>query len=614
MTSLKSKHERLLRAALKCFRPPPKLNVCEWADTYRYLSSDNSPEPGKYRSDRAPYQREIQAVISDPAVERVTCMMSSQVGKTLITENVIGYYTHQDPSPILMLQYSIEMAEDFSKGRLDPMIRDTPALRRLFSTKSRDGNNTLLYKKFPGGLLKLAGTNSPASLASKPIRVLILDEVDRYETSSGKEGSPVDLAEKRTTNFHNRKIIAISTPLIKGRSKIESLYLQSDQRKFHLPCPHCRELIVLEFKQLHWVNGDPETAAYRCQKCEALIDEADKFEMLRQGQWIATAPFKGHAGFHISELYSPWSSWSRIAAAFLKAKDNPEELKVFVNTTLGETWEQRGDAPEWRRVYDRREPYPIGKVPKGGLFLTCAADVQKDRLEVEVKAWGRGKENWSIDYLVFPGDTSTPAPWEKLRELVARPFEHESGADLRIVLTAVDSGFNTQKVYEFVRGFPPSIMRATKGQSGLQVFVAQPSAVDLTLSDGKKIRRGMRVWGIGHDLIKADFYGLLRVPRPTDEELLISGGKFPPGFSHFPEYGEEYFRQLTAEALVERKVRDHTRHEWVKIYERNEALDLHVLNRAAATMIGIDRFSERNWLELERAISKTPRRPEDQKK
>lgn len=596
---MRNQINNLLLKVIKFVAPPPDLKISEWADNYRRLSSESSSEPGKWNTDRAPYQREILDIINDPLVEQVTIMSSAQVGKTELILNAIGYFAHFDPSPILAIQPTLEMAESFSKDRLSPMIRDCVELKNLFGGDgSKKGNNTLLHKKFKGGHITLAGSNSPASLASRPIRIVLFDECDRYPHSAGDEGDPMALAKKRTTTFYNKKIIAVSTPTIKNRSRIETEYLNGDQRKYYVSCPHCHKHINFIFKNLHWNEENPKDVSYRCQECDALIDEGEKIKLLLNGKWIAERPFEGHASFHLNELYSPWKRWSEIVSDFLIAKKSPITLRTFINTSLGETWEDKGEAPEWRRIYDKRESYQTNQVPMKGLFLTCSCDIQKDRIEAEVKAWGRNKENWSIDHRVFMGDTAKDEVWEKLKSLINEFFQHESGSHLPIRMTCIDSGFNTQKVYDFVRNYSSTKVVAIKGNQNQQTIISPPKAVDVT-RDGNRVSRGLKVWSVGVNLIKSEIYSFLRMEKPTEDDLKLNNGNFPSGYYHFPEYGEEFFKQLTAESLVVRTHKGYQKSEWVKTYERNEALDLSVYNRAAAAIVGIDRFKESHWIELE---------------
>src|SRR6476660_3075492 len=325
-------------------------------------------------------------------------------------------------------QPTVEMTKRNSKQRIDPLIEESHVLRGLVSDpRSRDSGNTLLSKEFPGGMLVMTGANSSVGLRSMPARYLFLDEVDAYPGDVDGEGDPVNLALARTRTFARRKVFMISTPKITGRSRIEACFEDSDQRHYWVPCPQCREYQTLKFAQVRWPKGEPEKAVYVCEHCGVEIENHQKHWMLAQGEWRAAEPGPGKAaGFHLSSLYSPvgWFSWADAAQMFADAQKN---------TALRETWALQGEAPEWQRLYDRREDYRIGTVPKGGLFLTAGVDIQKDRIEVEVVAWGRGKESWSIDYQVLDGQTAEAPVWRKLTTLLETHYPTESGAALPIV-------------------------------------------------------------------------------------------------------------------------------------------------------------------------------------
>jgi phage terminase large subunit GpA-like protein len=328
--------------------------------------------------------------------------------------------------------------------------------------------------------------------------------------------------------------------------------------------------------------------------------------MLARGEWRAGAKGDGRtAGFHISSLYSPvgWFSWGDAAKQFEQAQKNPALLQVFVNTVLGETWTLLGEAPEWQKLYDRRESYKVGTVPPGGLFLTAGADVQKDRIEVEITAWGRGKESWSVDYRVLEGDTSRPQVWEKLTGLLSETFPTASGTELPILQLAVDSGFATIEVYQWARRQGGRVL-VIKGDSRTPALIGSASPVEVGPA-GAKLKRGVRVWPVNSGMAKEELYRWLRLDRPTDEDL-AKGTPFPPGYCHLPRYSEEYFKQITAEQLVTKIVKGYRRHEWQKMRERNEALDCRVYARAAAGRVGIDRFQEKHWGDLERRVGRPP--------
>lgn len=325
--------------------------------------------------------------------------------------------------------------------------------------------------------------------------------------------------------------------------------------------------------------------------------------MLARGQWRCERAGDGKtAGFHLSSLYSPvgWFSWADAARMFEQAKRDPSRLQVFVNTVLGETWAEQGEAPDWQRLYDRRESYPIGVVPPGGLFLTAGADVQRDRIEVEVVAWGVGKQSWSIDYRVLEGDTSSAEVWKQLTGVLNEHFPTHNGLTLPICRLAVDSGYATQQVYAWVRAQISNRVMAVKGIEGAAVPVGQPSPVDVTCG-GKKVARGIKVWPVATSILKSELFGWLRMQRPSQE----AGEEHPAGYCHFPQYQEEYFKQLTAEQLVTHVVKGYRKQEWQKTRERNEALDCRIYSRAAASVVGLDRLQEQHWRQLKMNVEPT---------
>jgi len=515
---------------------------------------------------------------------------------TELINNCIGYFIHQDPSPMLVLQPTLDMAQAYSKDRLAPMIRDTEVLRdKVNDVKSRDGGNTLLQKKFPGGHISLAGANSPASLASRPMRVVLADEISRYPLSAGTEGDPVKLAQKRATTFFNRKFIEVSTPTISGVCRIEKSYNESDQREFQIACPHCNHFQTLEFSRIKWEGEEqPINVRYECAECQKTFQDNNKHELLIGGKWKAKKPFTGTAGFHINELYSPWRRWEQVVKDFIEAKSDPERLKVWVNTAMGETWKAKeGDSPDWSKLYLQREHYEIGSVPAPVLFLTAGCDVQKDRIECEVIGWGKDKQRWSIIRHQFFGDTSqdTSEPFQKLDEILSEQFFKDDGRALEIKMLAIDSGFNTQAVYNWSRRQSPTRVMVVKGRDNSPAMVNQPTAVDVH-AGGKRISRGAKVWTVGSSIIKSELYSWLKLQAPTD------GKEYPACFCHFPEYDEDYFKQLTAEQVTSKVVNGNRVFFWEKVRERNETLDLHVYARAAAHVVGLDRFNESQWAHL----------------
>ncbi len=576
-------------------RPPPKLSLSEWADRYFRLSAESAAEPGRWHT--LPYQRGILDAITDPTVERVSVMKSARVGYTKCMNAAIAYHIHHDPCPILVVQPSIEDAEGYSKEEIAPMLRDCEVLAGLVKESSvKTSAQTILHKTFPGGLLSMVGANSGRGFRRVSRRVVIFDEVDGYPPSAGAEGDQIKLGEKRSEYYWNRKIIAGSTPLTAGASRIEEMFESGDRRRYHVPCPHCGHMDFLTFDRkaerghvMRWHDGEPDTAFFECRGDGCVIEETSKRAMLDAGEWRAEGEFAGHASFHIWAAYSvsPNASWAQIATEFLDAKRlGPEKLKTFVNTVLGETWQERGEAPDWDRLYARRESYAIGSVPAGAVVLTAGVDVQKDRLVYEVVGWAPNKESWSVDAGELHGDTSLDATWAQLDALLARSFAGADGRASPIAMLAIDSGFNTQVVYGWARQYPMSRVIACKGVSGARMLVGAPSPVDIT-GRGKSMRRGYKVWPVGVDLAKGELYGWLRVRIGED-------GVAPAGYCHFPEHHEEYFKQITAEHLVTSTNRrtGRARLEWCVLPNReNHMLDARILARVAAAVLGIDRMA-----------------------
>ena len=452
------------------FQPPPRMTVDEWADSYRYLSPEASAEPGRYATSRAPYQREPMRALSDPRVRTVVLMWPSQVGKTEVLNNFVGQRIHLNPGPMLILQPTLQMGEAWSKDRLAPMLRDTPVLRgKVKDARSRASDNTLLHKKFPGGHITIAGANSPAGLAARPIRDVLTDEVDRYPVSAGTEGDPIGLADRRSSTFRNGKRLRISSPTVRGRSRIEAEYQESTRERWHVPCPHCHELQILRWGGretsygVKWDAGRPTTAHYVCAHCAAVIEDAHKGWMNANGRWIAENPGHPVRGFWTNALISPWVPWSDLVSEYVRVKDDPIRLRQFVNTVLCETWEDEGVSIDAHALFNRLEEYPA-RVPAGVAVLTRSVDVQGDRLETAVWGYGAREEAWLIDWELIPGDPGTESPWRALEARLAQDYEHELGPRIRPAVTFIDSGgHHAKEVYAFTRR-RPSVF-AIKGMS-----------------------------------------------------------------------------------------------------------------------------------------------------
>lgn len=571
--------------------PEPKLTVSEWADAYRILSREAAAEPGRWVTDRAPYQRGIMDALSDPLVERVVFKKASQVGATEILNNIVGYFIDQDPAPILVLQPNVEpLGKAWSLDRFSPMVRDTPRLRdKVADPKSRDSSNTILHKLFPGGHVTVAGANAPAGLAARPIRVLCCDEIDRYPFSSGTEGDPIELGHQRTRTFWNRKEYLASSPTHKGLSRIDAAYEESDQQVYEVPCPHCGAFQVLLWKQLHWESGDADSAVYACEDCGATFADQEKGPVVAAGRWVARNPGARVRGFWINALYSPWARWPDLVREWLAAQQDLSKLQVFVNTVLGEVWEERGGNVDRESVLARAEAY-AAPVPAGAGLLTAGVDVQDDRLEIVVRGWGHAEESWLITHDVLLGEAAKEAVWVELDAYLARGFRHESGAMLRIDTVCIDSGAHTETVYGFCR---PRYNRRVFAVKGL----SQPGRPLVPRKPSRNNRHGVRLFLLGVDTAKDVIYQRLRI---------ASEG---PGYLHLPVgTSEEYVVQLTAERLVRKQVNGR----WFRRYElprgaRNEALDCEVYALAALHLASVRRDK---LGEVARRLGRPPDTPE----
>ncbi|MBR0317504.1 MAG: phage terminase large subunit family protein [Synergistaceae bacterium] len=547
--------------------PPPDLTVSQWADDFRRIPPEASAEPGTWRTSRAEYQREIMNAISDPLIERVVMMTSAQIGKTEILLNTIGFFIDQEPSPILVLQPTLEMGMSFSKDRLAPMIRDTLVLQeKIKDPRSRDSGNTLLHKKFTGGHITIAGANSPASLASRPIRILLCDEVDRYPISAGTEGDPLSLAMKRTQNFWNRRIVWVSTPTILGISRIEKAYKLSSQEEWCIPCPTCGEYQPYSWEKISYKNLPAPVMT--CSKCGAIHSEVEWKAGQEHGKWIAKNPDeKKTRGFHVNAFASVWVSWKSLIEQYQEAFHNgEEELKVWWNTVLGLPFENTDGAIEIEALESHREKYEA-ELPDGVLVLTCGVDTQDDRLECEVVGWGIGHESWGIEYKIFYGDPGLGEVWQALDDFLLQTWNYKNGDKIGLSCVCIDSaGHFTDEVYRFCktrarRNIFPIVGR---GQEGLP-SVSKPT---------RNNRRHVALFKLGVTTIKGTLFSRLKIEQHG------------AGYCHFPldaknghrGYDSVYFKGLLSERMVVKRVRGRDTITW-EIRSpglRNEPLDARV--------------------------------------
>ncbi|MFT2186351.1 phage terminase large subunit family protein [Pseudomonas putida] len=589
-------------------KPDPELWVDEWADEYMRIPRDTgAAEPGKYRTARTPYAREPMRCLS-PAhpCKRVITMVASQLMKTQIALNWIGAIIHMSPSNILTLLPSLALAKRVS-SRIGKTIAATPELKaRVAASRSRDARNTMDTKEFEGGTLYATTAGSASNLAELAARFIYGDEIDRWDVDVDEEGDPIDLAETRGSTFgRNAKFYFSSSPTIKGASRIADLFETSDQRHYYVPCPTCGHMQVLEWERLLY-SADFQTVHYQCSSpdCDVLIEENHKVEMLAQGEWRSHAKGDGETvGFHLNALYAPlgWTSWADLAKQFEKAKraqdrGDLEPMQVFYNTRLAKVWDSAIEQTKAEVLQARalQEDYVLGTLPVGALALTASVDVQANRLELMVMAWGAGMERWVVDHQVIPGDPADERTWAVLDDRLKIRYRHPCGVSLAILATGIDSGgHHTHEVYQFTRVRRWRNVFALKGASkpGRPVIAQRPSQVDVTWK-GQTERNGAELWIVGTDTAKDWIYNRYSFEKG-------------PGALHFAkDLPDEFFQQCVAERKIARYVKGYKRIEWVKSKaERNEALDLMVYNLAMANFLGLHRYGEHDWDKLRQALA-----------
>ena len=559
-----------LREALKAVRrmvyqPRPRLTVSQWASRYARLSPETSATVGAFTP--FAYQRAIMDGVSDPTVRTITVMKSARVGFTKCLDNIVGFFIHQDPAPILIVQPRVEDAEDYSRTEIAPMLRDTPVLAEIAGEfKAHDPNQRILKRMFKNGAsVSFVGANSPGGFRRITARIVCFDEVDGYPIEgAGKEGDQIALGTKRSETFWNRKIILGSTPTIRGMSLIERSFEQSDRRFYHVPCPQCGHMQILKWANLRWDRSPegahlPETAHFVCEQSGCIIEETSKPAMIAGGEWRATAPFKGHAGFHIWAAYSLWpnASWRNLVREFLSVKKDPVALRTFVNTVWGETWEDTVERVEGHSLLARAESYGPDSLPHEVRFLTAGVDTQGDRLELQVIGWGAAEESWVVDYEILLGDPAQPPIWASLDRLLLRPYHDENGRQMMIQTCCIDMlGHHGNQVLQFCDGRRARLVLPTGGVPGPRPIWPKRASETKTHS---------RVYMIGVDTAKDVIYGRLKI------------GRKGPGYIHFPAHeaiNQKYFEQLTSEHVVTKYRFGRPYRKWeLPSGKRNEALD-----------------------------------------
>ena len=576
---MKTATHKLFKRIFLTLQPPPDMTLTEWADEKRILSSKTSAEPGRWKTSKAPYQKEIMNAISDLGVQKVVVMSAAQIGKTDgFILNTIGYFMDYDPAPILVMQPNLQMGESFSKDRLMPMIRDTPALRGKVNDKSRNSGNTILSKEFPGGHVTIVGANAPSGLRSRPIRILLADEIDGYPATAGKDGDPLVLASKRLTTFWNKKEVFISTPTVKGISRIEVEFINSTQEIWQVPCPSCGGYQELEWGQLIFDKNDLEEISYTCIACGVLDSEAAWKQHYISGRFLPRFPGRKVRGFSLNSLASLLVEWKDIVEKFLvanaaKKKGNIELLKAWTNTEMGQTWEEEANEIDPDGLYSRREKYNC-EVPNDIIVLTAGIDTQDDRFEIEVVGWGVERESWGIKYHVIYGDLKRERVWAELKAFLSQTFTKADGTKLKLTRACIDSqGHFANEVYKFCKPLFPIIV-PIKGRGGADVpYISRP---------GKNNRVQTPMWTLGVDTGKYEIYKTLTVENEG------------ANYCHFPKdkdagYTEDYFKGLTAERMVMTYKKGRAQYIW-KLKEnstkRNEPLDCRNYAQAALEIAG----------------------------
>lgn len=565
----------LFKDLAQLWSPRPNLTVSEWADNYRILTSDTSAEAGPWRTSRAPYMREIMDCITDSNTEEVAVMASAQVGKTEFMLNMVGYHIDYDPCPIMFMLPNKKLIRYFSTTRLSTMIEASEALR---DKVAKNAGNTIDEKSFLGGSIAIIGANAATSLSSRPIRILLCDEVDRYPVSAGKEGDPINLAKMRTTTYpSNRKLVYVSTPLDKGTSRIEQLYDDSTAEQWSMACPSCDTFQPIKWGQIKFEYHKTEDNEFivdevnhACQECGCLHSEREWKRA--KGKWIAQKKHSHRRGFHLNQFASPWVTWEKIVRDFLEAKrDGQEKLKTWVNTVLGESWEESGTKVDEEILFERREKYDA-EVPEQVKVLTAAVDVQDDRFEIEIVGWGAGRESWGIEYHVLYGDLKREETWQQLDLWLQKRWSKANGKQFGITCTCIDSGGHyTQEVYRFTKTREARRIYAIKGMN-----IAKGEYMPLLAGTSRPKPLKTLLVRLGVNDGKARVMSSLKVEEPG------------PNYCHFPRgqgYELNYFLGLTAEKLETRHEKGVPYQTWIKIRTRNEPFDLRVYNTAAIEII-----------------------------
>lgn len=596
----------LIEAWTSAAMPPPLLTVSEWADDKRFLPQASAARGGRWRTAMVPALRGLMDVVHEVGVRVVALRKAHQVGGSEAMHNIIGYSIEHDPCPMIFVHPTEGVAEEWSKERLADMIRSTPALLRVIHDKrgprgADEGESTLALKLFPGGYLATGGANSPNTFARRAARKVFGDDIDRWPAVVGEEGDPIDLLVNRLTSFYDGLAFFVSTPTLKG-GRIDSLYEQSDRRRFFIQCPDCGRGDYVTWNdpahfRVAFDDRDPGTARLECPDqdhggCGAHLYERDRRRLIEHAdehraeglawQPTATSQQRGLVGFHLPAMLSTVGDVTLpgLAAKWLNARvRGKESLRVFITTDLAEGWEEKGERVAGESLRTRREPYGETAeihVPLGAAVLTAGVDVQDNRFELQVQAWGLADERWVVDWRTIPGDPKRAETQELLYQALCGRYLHALGHQLPILATCIDTGYATDEMYDFVLKYEHRRIFATKGFAGRsgEPIVGKPSE-----KRPGKSPRPVRLWPVNVDDAKTDVMNSLTLVAPG------------PGYTHFPLHvdtvDEEYFAQLTAEHKETRrnKAGVTTHIVWVLDRDRNEALDTAVLSLVAYRLL-----------------------------
>ena len=555
----------------KAFIPPVKLSISEWAEQNITISSGNN-RGMKYDSSFMPYQNEIMDCVNDPNIEKICITASARMGKTFVIQNILAYYMVHDPQSILYMRPIDNDIQKFSKEELASLILNTPKLKEIIDASKE----TYDHKIYPGGSLRLVGSNSPGKLKGYGVKICLLDEVDTYSAIAGY-GNPLDLAEERTSEFslYGRTIVMISTPTVKDtENKIDWLYEnKSDKRVYVCPCLMCGHEQELYFRPREGKGGvhfdeyrktnNPSDIYYECENCKCRINDSQRLTMMRKGRWIITRPeIKGFAGFKINRLYSPLATMESIVKDFLNKKDNVLMLRQFLNDALAEAWDENKQVKaSTNELFQRREHY-TSQVPYGVGILTMAVDVQGNEntdkcwLEYEVKGWGKDNENWVIEHDLIYGNPAEQEIWSNLMTKINQTYLTSSGNSLGITVCGIDTqGGFTREVQAFIKG--------KQRMLGLEGKKNSPNAPLIS----KRKNTSINSWEVGTNSAKDTIFSILSID------------KHGPNYCHFPDtLDEEYFLSLLSEKKTEKMVGGVKVKKYEATRKRNEVLDLFVYN------------------------------------